>query len=73
VTGNVANAPLTLFVDVASANLRLLPNATAAIDKAAALDVPLPLDIDGDSRGAAADVGADEYRPTTAPAGRRDR
>ena len=49
VTGNVANAPLTLFVDLPSGNLRLLPNAIAAIDKAAALDVPLPLDIDGDS------------------------
>ncbi len=48
--GNVANASLTLFVDLPSGNLRLLPNAIAAIDKAAALDVPLPLDIDGEPR-----------------------
>jgi len=65
--GNVANASLTLFVDLSSGNLRLLPDASAAIDKAAALDVPLALDIDGDRRGVAADVGADEYLPTTAP------
>jgi len=57
---------LTLFVDLSSGNLRLLPDASAAIDKAAALDVPLALDIDGDRRGVAADVGADEYLPTTA-------
>lgn len=62
-SGNVANAPLTLFVDLPSGNLRLLPNATLAIDKATTLDVPLPLDIDGETRGVAADVGADEYVP----------
>jgi hypothetical protein len=54
---------LTLFVDLSSGNLRLLPSAIVAIDKAAALDVPLPLDIDGEPRGTTADVGADEYLP----------
>jgi hypothetical protein len=63
VIGNVANAPLTLFVDVAAGNLRLLPNATIAIDKAAPLGEPLSSDIDGEPRGVAADVGADEYAP----------
>jgi hypothetical protein len=62
-TGNVVNAPLSLFVDVHRGNLRLLPNATMAIDKAAALAVPLSVDIDGETRGVAADVGADEYLP----------
>ena len=59
--GNVDNAPLSLFVDVASANLHLLPGATAAIGTGAVLAQPLPSDIDGDTRDAAPDVGADEY------------
>jgi hypothetical protein len=64
---------LSLFVDLAIGNLRLLPTAVTAIDKAAALDVPLPLDIDGEPRGAAADVGADEYLPTAGPGRGRNR
>lgn len=64
--GNVVDASLLLFVDLANGNLHLLPNATIAIDKAAALDVPLAVDIDGEPRGVAADVGADEYLPVTA-------
>ena len=39
--GNVGNAPLSLFVDVASANLHLLPAATAAIGNGAMLAAPL--------------------------------
>jgi hypothetical protein len=62
--GNVVDAPLSLFVDVPSGNLHLLPAATAAIDKAAPLATPLPTDIDAESRGVAADVGADEYMAT---------
>ncbi len=61
--GNVVNAPLTLFVDVASGNLHLLPSATLAIDKAVLLPSPLLSDVDGEARGVAADVGADEYLP----------
>ena len=59
--GNVVGAPLALFVDVAGANLHLVPGATAAIGTGAALAAPLPSDIDGDKRDAAPDVGADEY------------
>jgi hypothetical protein len=59
--GNVANAPLSLFVDVASANVHLLPGATAAIGNSAVLAAPLTSDIDGERRDAAPDAGADEY------------
>ena len=59
--GNVGGAPLSLFVDVAGANLHLVPGATAAIGTGAALAAPLPSDIDGERRDAAPDVGADEY------------
>ena len=61
VGGNVANAAQSLFVDVAGGNLHLVPGAVAAIDKAAPLATPLATDIDGEPRGSAADVGADEY------------
>ena len=64
-SGNVATASASLFVDVSSGNLHLLPNATTAIDKAAPLATPLSFDIDAESRGVAADVGADEYMPTS--------
>ena len=40
--GNVANAPLSLFVNVPSGDLHLVPGATAAIDKAVALSTPVP-------------------------------
>jgi len=65
--GNVTNAPLSLFADVSTGNLHLVPAATMAIDKAAPLDVLVKTDIDGDSRGAAADVGADEYLAAVSP------
>ena len=64
--GNIANAPLSLFVDVPSGNIHLLPAASSAIDKAAPLATPLSTDIDVDSRGVPADVGADEYMPAPA-------
>lgn len=63
--GNVANAPLALFADPAGGNVHLLPGAVAAIDKAAPLATPVAIDIDGEPRGSAADVGADEYRAAT--------
>ncbi len=63
-SGNVENASLSLFADVAAANLHLVPGATIAIDKAAPLVVPVSFDIDGDAR-AAADVGADELPVAT--------
>ena len=58
--GNVEEASLSLFVDIHDANLHLLPTARIAIDRAAPLPIPLTVDIDGDVREAAADVGADE-------------
>jgi len=64
--GNVEHASLSLFVDVPSANLHLVPAATIAIDKAAPLLTPVSLDIDSELRGAAADVGADEIVPAIA-------
>ena len=62
--GNLASAPLSLFVDVASGNLHLVGGAAAAIDKAAVLSSPMGWDIDAEARGTVADIGADEY---TAP------
>ena len=67
--GNVANASLSLFVNPGGGNVHLLPGAVAAIDKAAPLATPITIDIDGEPRGSAADVGADEYLAATpAPA-----
>lgn len=59
--GNVEHAPLSWFVNVADANLRLTADAATAIDRAVPLDAALTMDIDGETRGAVADVGADEY------------
>lgn len=64
-SGNVENASLSLFADVSAANLHLVAGATIAIDKAAPLVVPVSFDIDGDARGSAADVGADELPVAT--------
>ena len=64
--GNVVNAPLSLFVDVAGANLHLVPGATAAIGTGAMISPPLPSDIDGEIRDATPDVGADEYAAPSA-------
>jgi hypothetical protein len=61
VGGNVSNAPLSMFVDVAAANLHLVPGASTAIDKAVPLTTSVAFDIDAEARGMAADVGADEY------------
>ena len=62
--GNVSNASLALFVNVLAGDLHLLPGASVAINKAAPLASPLATDIDAEPRGAAADVGADEYVAT---------
>jgi hypothetical protein len=60
-SGNIERAPLSLFVDVAGANLRLAPHATMAIDRAVPLASRPETDIDEQPRGDAPDVGADEY------------
>jgi len=61
-TGNVTNAQADWFVDADAADLHLVPTATNAIDKAAALPEVVD-DFDGDSRpqGEGYDIGADEY------------
>jgi hypothetical protein len=60
-TGNVTGAPASLFVNAAAGDLHLRPTASAAMDLAVAISTPVPWDIDGQPRGAPADVGADEY------------
>jgi hypothetical protein len=66
-TANVVNANPSMFVNPASGDLHLLPNAAMAIDRG----VPVgnaETDWDGDVRpsGAGVDVGADERRTTVA-------
>lgn len=63
--GNVANAPLSLFVDPGRGDLHLRPSATLAIDKGAALATPVSTDIDTEPRTTRPDVGADEYYAAT--------
>ncbi len=59
-SGNIENAPLSLFVDGPGGDLHLAPDA-AAIDAGASVPAGLcPHDIDGDPRSGAYDVGADE-------------
>jgi hypothetical protein len=69
--GNIERAPLSLFADVAAANLHLNGDAAIAIDKAVPVDGGITADIDGDARGASPDVGADEY-VAPSPRVRRD-
>ena len=59
--GNVTHAAAGLFVSAATGDLHLRPTASAAMNQAAAISTPVPWDIDGQPRGAPADVGADEY------------
>jgi len=60
--GNLPNAPLSLFVNVALADLHLVPAASQAIDHAVAVPPgDADDDIDGESRFVTArDMGADE-------------
>jgi len=60
--GNVTQAELSLFRDVALGDVHLVPTATAAIDQAVSLDEGLiTLDIDQQPRTGVADIGADEF------------
>ena len=63
VAGNLAGAPLSLFVDVQAADLRLRPEAIQAINRGASVSAgDADDDIEGDSRLAGArDIGADEF------------
>ncbi len=59
--GNLESASLTLFEDAGNANLHLAAGAAAAIDQGAAVTAGLcDADFDGEPRGAARDIGADE-------------
>ncbi len=61
--GNLADAPLSLFVDGAGGDLHLAQSASSAIDRGAPVDAGLcDDDIDGHSRpsGSGRDIGADE-------------
>ena len=66
--GNLTNAQSYWFADPLTADLHLLPSATAATDHADTL-MNVTDDFDGDCRpiGAAPDIGADEFGDTTAP------
>jgi hypothetical protein len=68
VTSNVTTATSALFVNAAAGDLHLKPTASAAVDKGSAAQAA-PQDWDGEARpfGAAVDVGADEYRPSSGP------
>jgi hypothetical protein len=67
--GNVTSAPVSLFIDIRAADLRLRPEAVQAIDRGVSVPAgDADDDIEGDSRlGGARDVGADEVAaaPTT--------
>lgn len=62
-SGNLLTATRDMFVDPAAGDLHLRGTASAAIDKAPALEAVTD-DFDGDPRpqGAAYDIGADEFR-----------
>lgn len=60
-SGNLADAPLSLFLDGAAGNLHLKPDALAAIEQGEPLPSGMsPHDIDGDLRAGPPDIGADE-------------
>jgi len=67
-SGNLANAVPSMFVNPATGDLHLLVSATNAIDKTPAL-ISVTNDFDGDLRpqGAAADIGADEFTTNSRP------
>ncbi len=59
--GNLASAAPSLFADVGGGDLHLAPGASAAIDQGATgYEAVTGLDLDGETRTSAPDVGADE-------------
>jgi hypothetical protein len=58
---NLEGAEASLFVDAAAIDLHLRADAAAAIDQGLAVD-DAGVDMDGDPRGSAPDIGADEWR-----------
>lgn len=62
-SGNLENAPLTLFVSPATGNFHLLPTAQTAINQGdAAFLEQVSTDYDNQTRDAQPDIGADEYK-----------
>ena len=62
------SASQNMFVNLSGGNLHLLSTATQAINKGVSLAGAVPADIDGDSRDAQPDVGADEMAQPHTPA-----
>ena len=63
VTDNIANAPMSSFVDGPGGGLHLAPGASA-IDAGTAAYADFALwDIDGEPRDGSPDIGADEWSP----------
>lgn len=67
-SGNLSTATAGMFVNAAAADLHLRASATNAIDKAPTL-LTVTNDFDGERRprGAAPDIGADEFSTNTPP------
>jgi hypothetical protein len=67
-SGNLLNATPALFLNPAAGDLHLVVSATNAIDKAPTL-LTVTNDFDGERRprGAAADIGADEFNTNAPP------
>jgi hypothetical protein len=66
-SGNLLNASAGLFVNPAAADLHLLWSATNAIDKAGLIAITNDFDGERRPRGAASDIGADEFSTNTPP------
>jgi hypothetical protein len=68
VRNNVTGVTAAMFVDITTGDLHLAAGATAAIDTGST-EMNVPDDVDGRPRprGAAYDVGADEFAPPAAP------
>lgn len=64
VAGNIDDVGLEAFVDPGAGDLHLRPGASAAIDGSVVVGPPPPTDdVDGQTRDASPDVGADELDP----------
>jgi hypothetical protein len=62
------SASQSMFVNSSGGNLHLVSTATQAINKGVSLAGAVPTDIDGDSRDAQPDAGADEMAQPHTPA-----
>lgn len=69
-SANLSNAGATPFANAAAGDLHLSSSASAAIDKGVKLPAgKADRDFDMDARDAAPDIGADEFRSSSTPAG----